>query len=96
MVTSQFFYNSGPVQMPGTISGIDVDKQKSLFGQDSKMDDGDIDELKKGGDLVVMGRGLAEKMSVGVGDSVSVTTPQGYNLVLKVAGIFSYGMATLD
>ena len=31
-----------------------------------------------------------------LGDRVSVTTPEGNNLVLKVVGIFSYGMAAFD
>ena len=96
MLTSQVFFNNGPVQIPGNISGIDVKKQQLLFNLDRKMDEGSLDDLLRGSDVIVMGRGLANKVSVKVGDRVSVTTPEGYNLVLKVAGIFSYGISTLD
>ena len=96
MLTSQVFFNNGPVQIPGNISGIDVKKQQLLFNLDRKMDEGSLDDLLKGNDVIIMGRGLANKVSVKVGDHVSVTTPEGYNLVLKVAGIFSYGISTLD
>jgi lipoprotein-releasing system permease protein len=95
-VGSQVFYNNGPVQIPGNIFGIDVRKQIALFSLDKKMDFGDLDDLLKGGDMIVMGKGLAEKMGITVGDRVSITTPEGNNLTLKVAGIFSYGIAAMD
>jgi len=95
-VSSQVFFNNGPVQIPGNISGIDVKKQELLFSLDKKMDEGSLEDLLKGSDVIVMGRGLADKVSVKVGDRVSVTTPEGYNFILKVGGIFSFGITTLD
>lgn len=96
LVSSQVFFNNGPVQINGNISGIDVKKQQQLFSLDKKMDEGSLDELLKGNDIIIMGKGLAEKVNVKTGDRVSVTTPEGYNLILKVGGIFSYGVSTLD
>ena len=61
-----------------------------------KMEEGSLDELLQSPDVIILGRGLAEKASVKTGDRVSVTTSEGYNIVLKVVGIFSYGIATLD
>jgi lipoprotein-releasing system permease protein len=95
-VSSQVFYNNGPVQIPGNIFGIDVKKQEELFTLDKKMDIGDLDNLLKGSDVIVMGRGLAKKMNVTMGDRVSVTTPDGHNLNFKVAGIFSFGIVAMD
>lgn len=96
MVTSQVFFNNGPVQIPGTISGVDAKMQDELFLMMKKMEEGDWYDLLKGSNVVILGKGLAEKASVKVGDRVSVTTPQGNNLTLKVAGIFSFGISTLD
>jgi len=95
-VSSQVFFNNGPVQIPGNIYGIDVKKQEELFALNTKMDEGDLEDLLKGSDLIVMGKGLAKKMNVTTGDRVSVTTPEGNNLILKVAGIFSYGISAMD
>jgi lipoprotein-releasing system permease protein len=95
-VTTQVFFNNGPVQIQGSINGIDVKKQERLFGLDKKMDDGNLDDLLKGSDVIVMGKGLADKVSVKTGDRVSVTTPDGNNLILKVVGIFSFGIITID
>lgn len=95
-LSTQVFYNNGPVQIPGNIFGIDVKKQIELFQLDKKMDIGELEDLLKGSDVIVMGKGLAKKMNISVGDRVSVTTPAGGNLNLKVAGIFSYGIAAMD
>jgi lipoprotein-releasing system permease protein len=43
-----------------------------------------------------MGRGLARKLNVNVGDRVVMTTPQGYTMTLKVVGIFQMGIGTVD
>lgn len=95
-ISSQVFFNNGPVQIPGTINGIDVKKQKELFALDKKMDYGDLDDLLKGGDVIIIGKGLAKKTNVTLGDRVSVTTPEGNNLTLKIVGIFSYGIVSMD
>src|SRR5690606_1305338 len=95
-VSSQVIYNNGPVQIPGNIFGIDVKKHKELFALDKKMDYGSLDDLLKGQDVIILGKGLADKTGVGVGDRVSVTTPEGNNLVLKVVGIFSFGITAMD
>lgn len=95
-VSSQVFFNNGPVQIPGNILGIDADKQAALFTLQNKMDEGQLLDLKKGGDIILMGKGLAEKMSVKLGDKVSVTKPEGNHIILKVVGIFSFGVTSFD
>lgn len=95
-VGTQVFFNNGPTQIPGTLSGIDIDMQKKLFQLDEKMDQGALDDLLKGSDVIVVGKGLAKKMNVKVGDRVSVTTPEGNNVNVRIAGIFSFGIAAWD
>ncbi|MEZ5016960.1 MAG: FtsX-like permease family protein [Flavipsychrobacter sp.] len=95
-LSTQVFYNNGPVKVPGNVFGVDVKRQAELFDLDKKMDIGELDDLLKGSDVIVMGKGLAKKMGVHVGDRVSVTTPEGGNITLKIVGIFSYGIASLD
>lgn len=94
--SSQVFFNNGPLQIPGLIFGIDVREQVRLFDLDQRMDEGQPDILLRGSDMVLMGKGLANKMNMHTGDRVSVTTPQGGNFSLKIGGIFSYGIAAMD
>lgn len=95
-LSTQVFYNNGPVQIPGTVFGVDIKKQAELFDLDKKMEIGELNDLLKASDVMIMGKGLAKKMGVTVGDRVSVTTPEGGNLNLKIVGIFSFGIAQLD
>ena len=53
-VGTQVFFNNGPTQIPGTLSGIDIDMQKKLFQLDEKMDEGALEDLLKGSDVIAV------------------------------------------
>lgn len=95
-ILSQVFYNSGPVQLNGIISGVDISEEDKLFGLRSKMKEGRMEDLKANHDGLIMGKGLARKLNVHPGDRVVITTPQGYTMTLNVVGIFQMGMGAID
>jgi lipoprotein-releasing system permease protein len=94
--STQVFFNNGPLQISGIMNGIDVKKQQQLFNLESKMSIGNLEELLVANDAILLGFGLAKKMNARLGDRISITTPQGNHLLLRVAGIFSYGLGQLD
>src|SRR5690349_16293565 len=83
-VTSQAFFNYGPVQLNGMIYGVDILEEDNLFDLRSRMKEGSLDELSSAPNTVLMGAGLARKLNAHTGDRVLVTTPQGNNLSLKI------------
>jgi lipoprotein-releasing system permease protein len=95
-LSSQVFYNYGPVQLNGNILGVDILEEDKLFGLRSKMKEGRIEDLKANHDGIIMGRGLAHKLNMQTGDRVVITTPQGYTMTLKVVGIFQMGLGAVD
>lgn len=95
-LATQAFFNNGPIKISGSISGIDVEKQKALFEMEEKMTEGDLDELLTTNNSLILGRGLAKKLNAKVGNKVSITTPEGIHLMLRVVGIFSYGIGAQD
>ncbi|AEE49291.1 ABC transporter permease [Haliscomenobacter hydrossis] len=95
-VATQVFFNNGPIRISGSLLGIDVKRQGELFTLGQKMDAGQLIDLLGINDGVLLGYGLAKTMNVGVGDRVSITTSEGNILMLRVVGIFSYGMADFD
>ncbi|HYC84092.1 MAG TPA: ABC transporter permease [Chryseosolibacter sp.] len=95
-ISSQVFYNYGPVQLNGNILGVDILEEDKLFGLSEKMKEGKIEDLKANHDGIIMGRGLARKLNVRSGDRVVITTPQGYTMTLKVVGIFQMGLGAID
>ena len=95
-ISSQVFYNFGPVQLSGNILGVDIMEEDKLFGLQAKMKAGRIEDLKANHDGIIMGKGLARKLNVKPGDRVVITTPQGYTMTLKVVGIFQMGLGAVD
>jgi lipoprotein-releasing system permease protein len=95
-ISSQVFYNYGPVQLSGNVLGVDILEEDKLFGLREKMKQGRIEDLKANHDGVIMGKGLAKKLNVQTGDRVVITTPQGYTMTLKVVGIFQMGLGAVD
>jgi lipoprotein-releasing system permease protein len=95
-LSSQVFYNYGPVQLNGSIAGVDIIEEDKLFDLRSKMKSGRIEDLKANLDGIIMGTGLAKKLNAKAGDRVVITTPQGFTMTLKIVGTFQMGIGTID
>lgn len=95
-LASQVFYNNGPVQLNGTIIGVDILEEDKLFDLGSKMKEGRLEDLLTNRDGIIIGSGLARKLDVKTGDRVTITTPEGFTRMLKITGIFQMGMGIVD
>ncbi|RAV97743.1 ABC transporter permease [Pseudochryseolinea flava] len=95
-LTSQVFYNYGPVQLGGTIAGVDIIEEDRLFGLKAKMKAGRIENLIQDPNGIIMGTGLARKLKAQTGDRVVITTPQGFTTTLKIVGLFQMGIGAID
>jgi len=95
-LTSQVFYNYGPVQLNGTIAGVDILEEDRLFDIKAKMREGRIEDLIVNPEGIIMGKGLAKKLNAKTGDRVVITTPQGFTMTLKIVGLFQMGVGTID
>lgn len=95
-VSSQVFYNTGASPIPGNIAGIDVQRENKIYNLVKRTKSGNFLSLLSSPNGVVMGSGLATKLNLKVGDNVNITTPTGNLVMLKVVGIFSFGIGTID
>lgn len=95
-VGSQAFYNYGPIQLNGNILGVDVLEEDKLYQLRGQMKEGRIEDLLSFPDAVIMGAGLARKLQVKKGDRITVTTPEGVTITLKVCGIYKTGIGMVD
>ncbi|SFF46964.1 ABC transporter permease [Thermoflexibacter ruber] len=95
-LSTQVFYNYGVVQLNGTISGVDILQEDKMFDLQGKIKAGGLQELIPPNDCILIGKGLAKKLNAKVGDRVTITTPQGYTMKLKVVGIFQMGIGAID
>ena len=106
-ILGQGLISAGRETQPVQIKGIDPVLEQQVTDIKGAMQSGSLDELNKssGFDGILLGKDLAAKLGVAIGDSVSLLTPQGTlspmgmiprSRRLRVAGIFSLGLYEFD
>ncbi len=95
-ITAQVFYNVGVVDVTGVINGIDVEAENKLFLFNDYLVAGNSMDLKNTPNSIILGKGLADKILVQIGDVVQVTTSKGERMPLKVVGYFQSGLREFD
>ncbi len=95
-LSTQVFYNNGPVQINGSLQGVNIMDEAKLSGIDTKMKTGKIENLMTVANGILIGHSLANKLNVKMGDLVSLATPNGTSMRFRVVGTFQFGLGTLD
>ena len=95
-ISTQVFFNNGNIDINGLINGIDVQKESQLYSFNDYVVAGKAADLKNVANSIILGKGLAERMLVNIGDVVSVTTAKGDQYSLKTVGIFQSGINDID
>ncbi len=95
-VVAPVFFNVGATDLSGSVNGIDVVNEESLFAFSTYVPEGDITDLDNINNSIILGKGLADKMLAEIGDIVPVTTARGQQMNLKVVGYYQSGLADVD
>ncbi len=95
-VSVQVFYNVGAVDVTGVLNGIEVTEDVRLFKFDEYVVAGNFIDLKNIPNSIILGKGVADKMLVSIGDMVQITTSKGERVQLKVVGFFQSGLQDID
>lgn len=96
MVSSQVFYNYGPVQINGSINGVNILAESAMFDLAGKMVAGVPQNLLTSSKGIIMGSGLASKLNLNMGDMVTLATPNATTMRFRVVGIFRIGISAVD
>ncbi|HEU4470689.1 MAG TPA: FtsX-like permease family protein [Flavisolibacter sp.] len=90
------FYRRGKAQVPGSGVGVDMRDYNAMFNTEKYMVAGSIDDLHNNLNGIIIGSGIAEKLNLGLGDNITVSS--SYNVVknLKIVGIFTTGSLMTD
>nr|WP_236675970.1 ABC transporter permease [Chryseolinea lacunae] len=95
-ITAQVFFNDGPVDITGVITGIDVAEEDKVFRFNEYIVEGKPSDLNDVSNSIILGKSLAHKLLAQVGDVVYVTTAQRHAFSLKIVGIYQSGIEELD
>jgi len=93
---AQIFYLSGSIELGGNLVGVDIMEEVRLSNVRDNIVEGSPEALKNNDNGILLGAGLADKMSLSVGDRVQVSTVSGSIFPLKIVGIYQSGIAEID
>lgn len=95
-VITQVFFTIGTVDVNGVLNGIDVASEQKLFSFNDYMIAGRSIDLERVDNSIILGAGIAKKLSVETGDIVNINTSKDGMFTLKIVGIMQQGVAELD
>tara|TARA_R110002124_G_scaffold87407_1_gene224985 strand:- start:14136 stop:15398 length:1263 start_codon:yes stop_codon:yes gene_type:complete len=95
-VKSQGFYISGVIELSGSITGINVEKEVELFNFADYVVEGSPKALMNTDNGILLGSGIAKKMSVQIGNRIQIGNSSGEVFPLKIVGIFQSGISEID
>ncbi|KYG82466.1 ABC transporter permease [Roseivirga echinicomitans] len=95
-VQAQVFFLAGSLQLNGIAHGVDVMEEVRLFNLDEYIVEGNPEDLAKNDNGIILGAGVAKKMSLKVGDRVQLSSVKGGLFPLKIVGLYQSGLADID
>ena len=94
--TCKVFYRAGSNNLNGVLNGIEVGEEVRLFNFTDFIVEGDVNSLLRNKNPVLLGAGVAKKLSLTVGDRLQVMSTNGTTYSLLIGGIFQSGLAEVD
>lgn len=95
-VATQVFYISGAIELGGSLTGIDPLKEVELFNLGQYIVRGKAEALNSQTNGILLGSGIAKKMSLQIGNRLQIANSKGELFPFKIVGIFQSGISEID
>jgi lipoprotein-releasing system permease protein len=95
-LSRQVIFVRGRFSVPGNLIGIVPSKQKRVTNIDQNVTEGKMDDLSRGGALVIVGGELLRKLGGRVGDTIRIVSPNGQSSPVRVIGTFRAGNRMIE
>lgn len=95
-VSFDAFYNRGKAQIRGNGNGVNMVEYSKMFNTEKYMVAGSVSALKGNINGIIIGSGIAEKLSLGLNDNLTVSSSFGVVKQMKIVGIFTTGSNLTD
>jgi lipoprotein-releasing system permease protein len=95
-VTANVFYNSGNIQLNGMVVGVNIIEENKMFDLKNDIVQGSLEDLEKISNGLVIGKGIADKLSLHIGDNITLVAATGGSLVMRVVGIYATTIMQTD
>jgi lipoprotein-releasing system permease protein len=95
-VKAQALYLGGSSQLNGMLTGVNILKEIDQYHIQDYIVSGNAKDLQINEQGIILGIGVAKKLSLNVGDYVQIGTIRGEIFPLKILGFFQSGMTEID
>tara|TARA_R110001606_G_scaffold398846_1_gene579223 strand:+ start:4560 stop:5816 length:1257 start_codon:yes stop_codon:yes gene_type:complete len=95
-INANIFYIAGSIELGGNLTGIKPIEEAKLFNLKDYVVKGTPKDLYNTKNGILLGIGIAKKMSLNVGDRVQVSTIKGAIFPLKIVGFYQSGVSDID
>jgi lipoprotein-releasing system permease protein len=94
--TARVFYLAGTNKLNGVLNGVEVQEESRLFNLNEYIVEGDIKSIERNKYNIILGAGVARKLSLDLGDKIQVMSTNGTTFGLTISAIFQSGLAEVD
>ncbi len=95
-VTADVIYAGGNVQLNGNVFGVNIVEEDKMFDVQSNMLKGDFHDLDRVSNGILIGKGIADKLSLHLNDNITVRAATGAPVIMRVIGIFTTTIIQTD
>ncbi len=96
VLTGEIILRYGSKDVSATIIGIEPERERLVSKLERDMTVGTLDDLRTTANGLILGTGLAAKVGAQHRDTLTVLSPAGVILKMKVVGLFSTGIVSMD
>jgi len=95
-LNEKVFIRNGVSNTSASLSGIETVNENELFETAKYIVEGNLSELDKRSDGIILGVGLAQTIGVKTGNTISVSTSEGVSKTFKIIGLLESGSKGTD
>ena len=95
-LAGQIFLRYGTKDVSATLYGIEPEKERRVTYLEQDLIAGNLNGLYTTANGIILGSGLADKVGAATGDTLSIISPAGVILKMKVVGVFRSGVTAKD
>jgi len=94
--TARVFYLAGTNKLNGVLNGVEVEEESRLFNLNDYIVEGDVNSIQRNKYNIILGAGVARKLSLKLGDKIQVMSTSGTTFGLTISALFQSGLAEVD
>ncbi|MCS6892324.1 MAG: ABC transporter permease [Rhodovarius sp.] len=96
VLQGQALLRYGARDVSASLTGIDPARHRRVSRIEKDMIAGRLEDLRASANAIILGDGLARRLGVAPGETITAISPAGVVLSMKVVGLFRTGIQTVD